>query len=187
MVAQTPSKGGARTARTPPGPRRIDPTPQEAYFFLYILKHCRNKPDVDWDAVAEEANFKNGATANARFRQIKQKLGFHTPSTPKKAKNSGEASGLKTPRSGVTKKAATPRKPKGKKIVDRADDAERGDDDEDPKRETARLVKVQRPDEMENTASRIKDEEDDEDQQPPFSSSMFADVKCPDLASQYPV
>ncbi|KAL8365771.1 hypothetical protein RB595_004516 [Gaeumannomyces hyphopodioides] len=179
MVTETPKKGGAREAPTTPGPRRIDPTPQEAYFFLYILKHLKNKPEVDWEAVAQEANFKNGPTAN--------KLGFAASPTPKKSKSSGEASGPKTPRSRVRKTAATPRKPKAKIAADDADDAEPGGHDEDPEQEAARLAKLHHPDHLENVVGHIKDEEDDEDREPPFSSSMFTDVADSGLASQYAV
>lgn len=71
MATETPKKGGgSHEAPATPSPRKIDPTPQEAYFFLYILKHLKNKPEVDWEAVAREANFKNGPTANVRLAML---------------------------------------------------------------------------------------------------------------------
>lgn len=41
------------------------PTPGEAMFFYTIMKHMKNKPDVDWAAVAEESAFKNAEVAKA--------------------------------------------------------------------------------------------------------------------------
>lgn len=44
-------------------PFRVEPTPQEAFFFLNIIKHTRNKVDVDWDEVSTEMGYANGNTA----------------------------------------------------------------------------------------------------------------------------
>jgi len=40
-----------------------EPTPSEAMFFFAIVKHTRNKADIDWDAVATEQGFKNADVA----------------------------------------------------------------------------------------------------------------------------
>lgn len=40
-----------------------EPTAAEAMLFFSIVKNTRNKADVDWNAVAEEAGFKNADVA----------------------------------------------------------------------------------------------------------------------------
>lgn len=61
---KTPAKSGASST---PGdtaePPKVQPSVQEAYFFLSILKNQQNKPEVDWDKVAQESGFKNAETA----------------------------------------------------------------------------------------------------------------------------
>jgi hypothetical protein len=42
---------------------RKDPSPQEAFLFYAIIKNMKGKPEVDWAAVAVDANFKNAETA----------------------------------------------------------------------------------------------------------------------------
>ncbi|KAJ3503416.1 hypothetical protein NM208_g16519 [Fusarium decemcellulare] len=42
---------------------RKEPTAAEAMLFFSIVKHTRNKADVDWEAVATEAGFKNADVA----------------------------------------------------------------------------------------------------------------------------
>lgn len=44
------------------------PTPSEAMFFFKIVQHMKNKGDIDWDAVAESAGFKNAGVARVRSR-----------------------------------------------------------------------------------------------------------------------
>ncbi|KAI6360127.1 hypothetical protein MCOR25_006834 [Pyricularia grisea] len=94
MAPETPKK-------EPPAP-----TPQEAAFFMYVMKHNKSNPDVDWDAVAQDANLKNAGCARTRFRQIKVKLGFATA-------EAGTPSPASKP-VGVTKKTATPKTPRAK-------------------------------------------------------------------------
>lgn len=66
----------------------------EARFFFAVLKHMKNKPDTDWEAVAEDMGYTNANTAQVsqtkkiygiviplifpqtRFGQIKRKLGL---------------------------------------------------------------------------------------------------------------
>ncbi|GFP54100.1 hypothetical protein ACSS6W_001762 [Trichoderma asperelloides] len=71
MADETPSK-------------RREPTASEAMFFFAIVKHTRNKADIDWEAVAQEQNFKNAEVAKVRFGQVKRKLGIDSNVTPKK-------------------------------------------------------------------------------------------------------
>jgi hypothetical protein len=44
-------------------PLKKEPTAAEAMFFYAIVKHMKNKADIDWNAVAEEQNFKNAEVA----------------------------------------------------------------------------------------------------------------------------
>ncbi|KAL7937478.1 hypothetical protein V8C35DRAFT_276972 [Trichoderma chlorosporum] len=89
-----------------------EPTASEAMFFFAIVKHTRNKADIDWDGVAQEQGFKNAEVAKVRFGQVKRKLGINTDSatTPKK---SGTSSATSTP-SKVRKTPTSRGKGKGK-------------------------------------------------------------------------
>ena len=42
------------------------PTQTEGMLFFYVIKHLKSKPEVDWEAVAGEAGFKNGDVAKVR-------------------------------------------------------------------------------------------------------------------------
>lgn len=59
----TPVK--AEAGGPPPSESKATPQPtlSEAYFFLNILKHMKGTYSIDWDAVAEESNFKNAGVA----------------------------------------------------------------------------------------------------------------------------
>ncbi|EPE36237.1 hypothetical protein GLAREA_05575 [Glarea lozoyensis ATCC 20868] len=66
-------------------------TPKDASFFFSVLKNCKSKPDVDWDAVAAEQGLKSAGVAKVRYGQIKNKCGMTaippgTKSTPKEPK-----------------------------------------------------------------------------------------------------
>ncbi|KAK3683714.1 hypothetical protein B0T22DRAFT_483536 [Podospora appendiculata] len=67
-------KTPASAKAAPSGPPA--PTPQEALFFFNIIKNMRNRPDIDWNAVATDSNLKNSDTAKVRFGQIKRKHGL---------------------------------------------------------------------------------------------------------------
>ncbi|KJZ80381.1 hypothetical protein HIM_00231 [Hirsutella minnesotensis 3608] len=97
-----------------------EPTAHEAMFFYAIVKHMKNKADIDWEAVASEQGFKNAevakvcpsqhtsdsgapslqnprlihdALAQVRFGQVKRKLGINASAeTPT---SSARASGKK--------------------------------------------------------------------------------------------
>lgn len=45
---------------------RPQPTPAEAHLFYSLIKNMKSKPDIDWDAVATDNNFKNAETAKVR-------------------------------------------------------------------------------------------------------------------------
>ncbi|KID98631.1 hypothetical protein MAJ_05287, partial [Metarhizium majus ARSEF 297] len=62
----------------PETPKKKEPTASEAMFFFAIVKHTRNKADIDWSAVAAEQGFKNAEVAKVRFGQVKRKLGITT-------------------------------------------------------------------------------------------------------------
>ncbi|UNI20053.1 hypothetical protein JDV02_006181 [Purpureocillium takamizusanense] len=90
-----------------------EPTTAEAMFFFAIVKHTKNKADIDWSAVAEEQNFKNAEVAKVRFGQIKRKLGISTTDSPASA-GGATTSTRATPKKATTpKKAATPKKTAG--------------------------------------------------------------------------
>ncbi|KAL6871144.1 hypothetical protein J3F83DRAFT_714092 [Trichoderma novae-zelandiae] len=71
--------------------QRREPTASEAMFFFAIVKHTRNKADIDWKAVAEEQGFKNAEVAKVRFGQVRRKLGIESGATPKKGGNTSSA------------------------------------------------------------------------------------------------
>ncbi|KAH7321167.1 hypothetical protein B0I35DRAFT_208744 [Stachybotrys elegans] len=85
--------------------KKKEPTASEAMFFFAIVKHTKNKADIDWVAVAEEQGFKNAEVAKVRFGQVKRKLGIS--SDP----NSSPSSVRATP----TKVVKTPTKRSGTK------------------------------------------------------------------------
>ncbi|KAF4126449.1 hypothetical protein GMORB2_0185 [Geosmithia morbida] len=74
------------------------PSSAEALFFFAIVKHTKNKADIDWQSVAAEQGFKNAEVAKVRFGQVKRKLGLNSdtgvspkkaPATPRKPKAAG--------------------------------------------------------------------------------------------------
>ncbi|KAL7821434.1 hypothetical protein V8C44DRAFT_354070 [Trichoderma aethiopicum] len=64
--------------------QRPQPTASEAMFFFAIVKHTKNRADIDWNAVAVEQGFKNAEVAKVRFGQVRRKLGIESNTTPKK-------------------------------------------------------------------------------------------------------
>jgi len=42
------------------------PTPAESHMFYTLVKNMKTKPEIDWDAVAIDNNFKNADTAKVR-------------------------------------------------------------------------------------------------------------------------
>ncbi|EMT68518.1 hypothetical protein ACKRZS_001047 [Fusarium odoratissimum] len=103
-----------------------EPTAAEAMLFFSIVKHTRNKADVDWNAVASEAGFKNADVAKVRFGQVKRKLGISTETT---APSRGPVTPKKTAGARVAK---TPRSAKGRgKVKKEADTVLLHDEDED--------------------------------------------------------
>ncbi|KAH8178050.1 hypothetical protein LIA77_03132 [Sarocladium implicatum] len=86
-----------------------DPTASEAMFFFAIVKHTKNKADIDWAAVANEQGFKNAEVAKVRFGQVKRKLGINEPAGPRTPSKAGVAAGrvTKTPTKRSTPKTKT--------------------------------------------------------------------------------
>ncbi|KAH7249818.1 uncharacterized protein BKA55DRAFT_675686 [Fusarium redolens] len=103
-----------------------EPTAAEAMLFFSIVKHTRNKADVDWNAVATEAGFKNADVAKVRFGQVKRKLGISTETT---APSRGPVTPKKTAGARVAKTARSA-KSKGK-VKKEADTVLLHDEDED--------------------------------------------------------
>jgi hypothetical protein len=50
-----------------PAEQKVTCTDQEGRFFFAIIKHMKGKPDIDWEAVADEAGYNSPATAKVRF------------------------------------------------------------------------------------------------------------------------
>ncbi|KAK7920500.1 hypothetical protein PG985_008522 [Apiospora marii] len=75
MSSSTDNKNPPKAAGQPKA------TDLEARFFLIILSNLKSPPQVDWDKVAVQAGYMNGATAAVRFRQIKKRLGIDTGSS----------------------------------------------------------------------------------------------------------
>ncbi|KAK1245287.1 hypothetical protein MKX08_004916 [Trichoderma sp. CBMAI-0020] len=115
--------------------KRPEPTASEAMFFFAIVKHTRNRADIDWDAVAQEQGFKNAEVAKVRFGQVKRKLGIDSNVTPKKGSNASPSS-ASTPskvRKTPTGRAGTKGRARGSRAKKENDDAaaadaEAGDD-----------------------------------------------------------
>ncbi|KAL3960130.1 origin recognition complex subunit 6 (ORC6) domain-containing protein [Purpureocillium lilacinum] len=88
-----------------------EPTAAEAMFFFAIVKHTKNKADIDWSAVADEQGFKNAEVAKVRFGQIKRKLGISTNAAD--SPGSASTTTRATPKRATPKKPATPKKTPG--------------------------------------------------------------------------
>lgn len=66
----TPTKAGDGDKKAP--------TANEAMFFFAIVKHTKNKADIDWDGVAQEQGFKNAEVAKVRIHQRSANLLYST-------------------------------------------------------------------------------------------------------------
>ncbi|KAL2263267.1 hypothetical protein VTK26DRAFT_7532 [Humicola hyalothermophila] len=91
-----PPKAPRGAAAGDGGDGRKQPTAQEAYLFYTIIKNMKGKPEIDWQNVALDNNFKNAETAKVRYGQIKRKLGLDNwGATPHKTKeaNDGNTAG----------------------------------------------------------------------------------------------
>ncbi|KAJ6441952.1 glutathione reductase [Purpureocillium lavendulum] len=88
-----------------------EPSASEAMFFFAIVKHTKNKADIDWAAVAVEQGFKNAEVAKVRFGQVKRKLGISSNAADSPASATARATPKKaTPKTTTPRKAATPKK-----------------------------------------------------------------------------
>ncbi|OWT43478.1 hypothetical protein VFPPC_17373 [Pochonia chlamydosporia 170] len=111
-------------------PKKKEPTASEAMFFFAIVKHTRNKADIDWTAVAAEQGFKNANVAKVRFGQVKRKLGITTNTdSPAPVRTPTKRTSAGTPTK-VTKSGgrAGTKGRRAKTVKEECDDAE--DDDE---------------------------------------------------------
>jgi hypothetical protein len=92
------------------------PTASEAMFFFAIVKHTKNKADIDWNAVAGEQGFKSAEVAKVRglkclhhilrikllqcssqqvrFGQVKRKLGIDGATPSPATKKTGAPSAV---------------------------------------------------------------------------------------------
>ncbi|CZR53692.1 uncharacterized protein PAC_03572 [Phialocephala subalpina] len=92
-----------------------DPTVKDVKFFMCYIKNMKNKPEVDWNVIAQEMGLANGSTASTRFGQIKKKYidggigGTPSPAKPR-AKKSEVGSGTNITPSKVTKPKGRPTK-----------------------------------------------------------------------------
>ncbi|EFY84378.1 hypothetical protein MAC_09578 [Metarhizium acridum CQMa 102] len=138
----------------PETPKKKEPTASEAMFFFAIVKHTRNKADIDWSAVAAEQGFKNADVAKVyspsfsyragmligkqvRFGQVKRKLGISTntdtPATSRTPINKvASASAVDSPTK--VRKSSGRAKPKGRAKgkgikVEEVEDEELADDE----------------------------------------------------------
>ncbi|KAF8856301.1 hypothetical protein BDZ45DRAFT_791457 [Acephala macrosclerotiorum] len=91
-----------------------DPTVKDVKFFMSYIKNMKNKPEVDWNGIAQEMGLANGNTACTRYSQIKKKYldspgGAPSPAKPR-AKKSEVGSGTNTTPSKISKPKGRPTK-----------------------------------------------------------------------------
>lgn len=63
IMAETKASANSSESGTP---GKV-PTPHEAMFFFAIVKHTKNKADIDWEGVAQEQGFKSAEVAKVRL------------------------------------------------------------------------------------------------------------------------
>jgi hypothetical protein len=124
-------------------------TDGELRFIKAIFDNMTQKPDADWNAVAETLSLKDAKCAKERFRQMSVRHGWRgdasaSPASPRKG--SAAASGNK-----VAKKPRTPRKPVAKKPPKKVEVEEDDEEDEDVK------------DEVKPEGKKVKSEDEDGD------------------------
>ncbi|CAG8952099.1 hypothetical protein HYFRA_00000837 [Hymenoscyphus fraxineus] len=124
-----------------------------AKFFYIILSNMKNKPDVDWTAVATQAGLKNSKVAQTRFGQIKKKI-------EETKGGGGDGHAL------VEEKKASPRKRKAAaKVKDESDEdaGSEGDQEDTPSpSKRGRLGKAKTMTEKFQTGLDLDDVDDDE-------------------------
>ncbi|GAO14258.1 uncharacterized protein UV8b_08124 [Ustilaginoidea virens] len=154
-------------------PKKKEPTASEAMFFFAIVKHTRNKADIDWNSVAMEQGFKNAEVAKVRFGQVKRKLGISTTDSP------GQSAAPRTPTK-VRSAAGTPTKVskaagrvggkgkgkgKGKKGAVKKEESEEEDDDNGD------------DDDVDDSVSAVKMEEDGDEDEDEDDAELHREVK----------
>ncbi|KAI6779842.1 uncharacterized protein J7T54_003766 [Emericellopsis cladophorae] len=136
-----------------------EPTPLEAMFFFAIVKHTKNKADIDWAGVAAEQGFKSAEVAKVRFGQVKRKLGINDTITPNRKGPTN------SPGSTPTKVTKTPTKSRGgrqKAPVKKEESDTEGD------------TKIKTEVKSESRGKSFKGERDEEDSDP--STQLQADM-----------
>ncbi|PHH88119.1 hypothetical protein CDD83_7951 [Cordyceps sp. RAO-2017] len=115
-----------------------EPTASEAKFFFAIVKHMRNKADIDWEAVAAEQNFKILLTVRyfyqVRFGQVKRKLGITTTDSPGssvRAPGKNRDGSMSTPTKVTKNTGRTGAKGRSRPKVKKEEKVEEDVDDED--------------------------------------------------------
>ncbi|KAG9258067.1 uncharacterized protein F5Z01DRAFT_670719 [Emericellopsis atlantica] len=136
-----------------------EPTPLEAMFFFAIVKHTKNKADIDWAGVAAEQGFKSAEVAKVRFGQVKRKLGINDTTTPNRR------GAISSPANTPTKVTKTPTKSRGgrQKAPVKKEESDTEDD-----------TKVKTEVKSESRGKSVKPEPDEEDVDP--STQLQADM-----------
>ncbi|KAH7157060.1 hypothetical protein EDB81DRAFT_855037 [Dactylonectria macrodidyma] len=119
-----PAKKAASTA-TAEGETPLGLTDGELRFIKAIFDNMTQKPDANWDAVAQNLSLKDAKCAKERFRQMSVRHGWREQgavgSSPRKPKAAAGASASGSDAK-VTKKPRTPRKKAIKKDEDTESD-----------------------------------------------------------------
>ncbi|KAM0240686.1 hypothetical protein ACHAPO_002587 [Fusarium lateritium] len=124
-------------------------TDGELRFIKAIFDNMTQKPDADWDAVAETLSLKDAKCAKERFRQMSVRHGWRgdaATSTPRKGAAAATGDKIKKPRA-----PRTPRKPTAKKVTKKTEPEDDDEDNEDVK------------DEVKPESKNVKCEDADED------------------------
>ncbi|KAJ4254893.1 hypothetical protein NW762_009691 [Fusarium torreyae] len=114
-------------------------TDGELRFIKAIFDNMTQKPDADWDAVAETLSLKDAKCAKERFRQMSIRHGWRNDQAAASPRKGGPSAGDK-----VAKKPRAPRK----KAVKKSDeDDEVKDETKTEKTEDKKVVKSEEQDE----------------------------------------
>ncbi|KAF4441921.1 hypothetical protein F53441_11881 [Fusarium austroafricanum] len=115
-------------------------TDGELRFIKAIFDNMTQKPDADWDAVAQTVSLKDAKCAKERFRQMSVRHGWRgdaaaSGASPRKSAASGDK---------VNKTPRTPRKTPVKKTVKKKKEDEDEDNDvkDEPKKEDKEVLEV---------------------------------------------
>ncbi|KAF4961468.1 hypothetical protein FSARC_10177 [Fusarium sarcochroum] len=118
-------------------------TDGELRFIKAIFDNMTQKPDADWDAVAETLSLKDAKCAKERFRQMSVRHGWRNDQAAASPRKGGASAPDK-----VTKKPRAPRKKIAKKT-----------DEDDEVKEEAKAEKTEKAEDKKE----VKSEEQDDD------------------------